>query len=68
MAKDRLLTVRQVCALLGIARATLGRWIDEGVFPPPKVLRTRRCGRPTSIRWHADVVADWLEAAKTTVP
>lgn len=64
MSKSKLLTTRQNCNLLGISRATLNRWVDEGIFPPPVVMRRRSCGRPTSIRWHLDVVISWLEAAK----
>lgn len=67
MSKSKLLTVTQVCDLIGVARATLGRWIDDGTFPPPKVIRRRPCGRPTSIRWHIEIVMEWLEAAKTAL-
>ncbi len=68
MSKSKLLTVRHVCALIGVSRATLDRWIDDGTFPSPKVMRRWPCGRPSSIRWHVEIVMEWLEAAKTTVP
>lgn len=65
MFKGKLLTVRQVCELLGVHRSTLDRWVDDGSFPAPWVRKRRRCGRPTSIRWRIEVVMDWLRAAQT---
>lgn len=68
MSKGKLSRVRHVCNLLGVSRATLSRWVDEGIFPPPVVMRRRACGRPTSIAWHTDTVMEWLLAAKTVLP
>lgn len=64
MSKSKLLTETHVCYLLGVHRATLGRWRDEGIFPEPGFTKRRPNGRITSMRWHIDVVMDWLEAAK----
>ncbi|MGD9921941.1 MAG: helix-turn-helix transcriptional regulator [Pseudorhodoplanes sp.] len=64
----RLLTTRQVCALVGTSRATLDRWRDDGSFPPPVVLRSRPNGRPTSIRWRPQDVEDWLASRHLQAP
>lgn len=60
MSKSRLLKLRQVLELVGVSRATIDRWRDDGSFPPPVVLRVRPCGRPTSIRWRTEDVEAWL--------
>ena len=60
MSKERLLKLRQVSAIVGASRATIDRWRDDGSFPPPVVLRARKDGRPTSIRWRVQDVEDWL--------
>lgn len=60
----RLITTRQVCAMIGASRSTLDRWVEAGDFPPPVVIRCRPCGRPTSIRWIREIVEDWLKSRR----
>ncbi|MFN0218843.1 MAG: helix-turn-helix transcriptional regulator [Hyphomicrobium sp.] len=52
--------MNQVRAMVGVSRATVDRWRDDGSFPDPVVLRRRSCGRPTSIRWRVDDIEHWL--------
>lgn len=60
MSTERLLKLRRVSEIIGASRATIDRWRDEGLFPEPVILRRRPDGRPTSIRWRAQDVEDWL--------
>ena len=53
----RLLNVKQVCYILGVARATLYRWIELGTFPEPKKLSRSRSGR---IAWLESDVRAWI--------
>ena len=55
----RLLNVKQVCYILGVARATLYRWVDNGNFPEPKKLSKTRSGR---IAWSEGDVQAWIAA------
>jgi prophage regulatory protein len=42
----QMLGVKQLCALLGISRATLYRWIKDGLIPAPIQLGPRRVAFP----------------------
>ena len=53
---DKILSVREVCALLGMARATFNRLRDRGEFIPPIQLSPGRVGW-----WRSDVL-QWLDA------
>ena len=53
----RLLNVKQFCYILGVARATLYRWIELGIFPEPKKLPRSRSGR---IAWLESDVQAWI--------
>jgi prophage regulatory protein len=52
--KKTLLDTPDVMALLGISRATLYRFIENGPFPAPlKITRNMA-------RWHVDTVDQWI--------
>ena len=53
----RFLSLKQVCLMIGVARATIYRWVDAGVFPEPKKLSAYRSGR---IAWLEDDVLNWM--------
>jgi predicted DNA-binding transcriptional regulator AlpA len=60
MSKERLWKMIKVCNVVGASRATIDRWRDEGLFPEPVILKRRKNGRPTSIRWKPEDVEAWL--------
>ena len=53
---SRMLTLNEVCELLGVHRTTVYRMIERGDFPPG-VLVTRGARR-----WSSDVVEEWIES------
>ena len=55
-ASDRLLTVKEVMALLGISKVTLYRRLADGTIPPGV-----RLG-PRAVRWKESTIADLIEA------
>lgn len=52
---DKILSVREVCALIGMSRATFNRMRDRGEFIPPIRLSPGRVGW-----WKSDVLR-WLD-------
>jgi prophage regulatory protein len=52
----RLLSQREVLALLGVSRVSVYKWRREGRFPAPVVLSTR------TLRWREDDVAAFVAA------
>lgn len=54
----RLLTQREVCALLGVSRISLWAWRKAGKFPQPVVLGAR------TVRWPEPVVAKFVESRR----
>lgn len=60
----KVLSIRQVCALLFVSRATIHRKVASGKFPPffPLFDRgTNALGKPTGrIGWYEDVVLEWI--------
>lgn len=40
----------------GVSRATIYRWIDEGIFPLP-----RKIG-PKAVAWDSDAIEAWAKA------
>jgi len=52
----RLLRIREVCALVGYAPASLYRLMEEGRFPRQVKLPGGR-----SVRWREDHVRAWIE-------
>lgn len=52
---ERLLTTAEVCAMLGISRVSLYRWVRGGIFPAPVSVSER------NIRWRNSEVLRWIE-------
>ena len=44
---------KEVCAYLGISRASLHRWVKAGIFPAPETLG------PNTKAWHMDTLLKW---------
>ena len=59
---DRLLRIREVCALTGLSRATLYIMVRETTFPAPVRLRAR------AVAWRASEVRAWMESRPTATP
>ena len=55
----RLLNVKTVCFIVGVARSTIYRWIEDGTFPQPLKLSEYRTG---PIRWREEEINRWLES------
>ena len=53
----RFISLKQVCSMIGVARATIYRWMEAGIFPRPKKLSRYRSGR---IAWVEQDVLDWM--------
>jgi prophage regulatory protein len=53
---DRLLSVREVAAAVGITRSTIYARIAAGTFPAP-----RRVG-PGTVRWRESDIQAWIDA------
>jgi prophage regulatory protein len=51
----RLLSEKELCALIGVSRVTLWQWRRDGKFPQPV-----RVG-PNTNRWPEPVIAKFLE-------
>ena len=51
---DRFLRERDVCEMVAVHRSTLGRWVEEGLFPAPI-----RIG-PVAVRWRLSAVQEWM--------
>ena len=58
----RVLSIREVCQLVGLSRSTIVRGIDAGTFPAPRRLSARRVG------WPEAVIVEWLNAAPDARP
>jgi len=52
--EKRLLRKPELQKLLGVSRATLGRWIKGGKFPPPSLIQNGRS------MWSFDIYQLWL--------
>lgn len=52
---DPLVSMRDVCAMTRLSRATIYRRLEDGSFPRPK-----RIGDAT-IRWPLSVVRQWID-------
>jgi len=55
ISNAKLLRAPEVAKRLQIHRATLDRWVEKGIFPPP-----RRYGRRIVV-WPAEQVDQWFE-------
>jgi predicted DNA-binding transcriptional regulator AlpA len=49
------MTLRQVCARVGVSRVTLMEWVRRGKFPPPLPIGLRVC------LWDPEVVENALK-------
>lgn len=56
--QDKLLKVPDVCALIGVSRATLYRLLSQKKFPPSVTLMAS--GR----RWRESEIQKWMEELK----
>ena len=56
----RLLSVADLCRVLGVGRSTIWRWRRDGILPPPIELT------PSTSRWPEDQIAEWLRAKANT--
>lgn len=50
---EKLLSLEQVLAMVGVSKATIYNWIDAGEFPRPV-----QCG-PRLVRWRKSEVDGW---------
>ena len=53
----RILSKRQVLALVPVSYTTIWQWMRQGEFPRSVVL-----GPGGNIGWHEDAIAEWLES------
>ncbi|HEY2212282.1 MAG TPA: AlpA family phage regulatory protein [Bradyrhizobium sp.] len=49
----KMLTEKQVLALVPVARSTIWNWVRNGTFPNPKKIG------PSRVVWYADEIAAW---------
>ena len=56
MPTERLLTRRDVQALVGVTTSTFYRWLRSGRLPAPLMIG------PTSPRWRASEIDQWLDS------
>lgn len=55
--RNKMLSLREVVARVGVHRVTLWRQIHAGTFPKP----LKRAGR---LWWHEAEIATWLKASR----
>lgn len=58
-ARFRFIRKKELCAILGVSRATLERYVAEGIFPKPRKLGKRIVG------WRSDELEPVLIALPT---
>jgi predicted DNA-binding transcriptional regulator AlpA len=63
----KILTKKEVLALLHISDVTLWNWIKAGDFPPPRVFGPHR-GRRSTIGWLDIEVYAWIANAPRRLP
>lgn len=56
---SRLISKKELCALLSLSKATIDRYEKENGFP--KRLRLGNCPRRGRVAWKYDEVMAWLE-------
>lgn len=49
----RYVRIKEVCAYLGVSRATLSRWRKNGGFPEPETLG------PNTKAWRMETIINW---------
>lgn len=57
---DGLMTVKDVCAAVRLARSTIHSKVKDGSFPSPIKL-SARC-----VRWRQKAIQQWIEALATS--
>ena len=55
----KFLSLKEVCRMIGVSRATIYRWVAAQMFPQPKKLSAHRSGR---IAWVEQDVVRWMSA------
>lgn len=60
MQQDKIVSVRDVSAQLGLSKATIYRLINDGAFPRPISLSRGRVG------WKLEVIQEWIDRRPTT--
>lgn len=58
--RDRLLSIREVEARVGLKQPTIYAWMKDGRFPRPRVLG------PRTVRWTESEIETWVAALPTT--
>jgi prophage regulatory protein len=61
-SEERYLKVGDLSALLGVARSTIYRWVNEGHFPKPVILGPEDKASNSSTRWLRTEVQEWLDS------
>ncbi len=56
---EKLLSLKEVCALLSLGERTARRWLTTGAMPAPDV---RLAGK--LLRWRASTIQNWIELQK----
>lgn len=60
--KPQLMKLQEVCKMLQISRASIYRWVEEGIFPQPVILGTGGNGKRSAVRWYESDILAWLKA------
>lgn len=59
---EKLLSLREVCALVSLGERTARRWLTTGALPPPDA---RLAGK--LLRWRASTIQGWIEAQQVPI-
>ena len=63
-AADNLLSKRDLCDLLGVAPATLERWLRQDIMPPADVIKKRAQGGRKQRFWRSKYLKQLLTIKK----
>lgn len=53
---EKLLSLKDVCALISLGERTARRWLTTGALPPPDA---RLAGK--LLRWRASTIQEWIQ-------
>ncbi|KAA0220670.1 MAG: helix-turn-helix domain-containing protein [Planctomycetota bacterium] len=53
---EKLLSLKDICALVSLGERTARRWLTTGALPPPDA---RLAGK--LLRWRASTIHEWVE-------
>lgn len=56
---EKLLSLKDVCALISLGERTARRWLTTGALPPPDA---RLAGK--LLRWRASTIQNWVESQR----